>query len=154
MIQRIPDRFSDSFSNVVTVALGEYTMIFVSGLVGYPPDGPVMVTAEPFEEEAKLCMVNVENSLKKVGATLKDVVRITTYLIDAQRDYPIWNKVRKATFQDTLPASSTIGIKSLLVNARMEIDTVAMIRTSAQNKSKSKTKTKTKTKTKKKKTRG
>jgi len=148
MIQRIPDRFSDSFSNVVTVALGEYTMIFVSGLVGYPPDGPVMVTAEPFEEEAKLCMVNVENALKKVGATLKDVVRITTYLIDAERDYPTWSKVRRATFQGSLPASSTVGIKSLLVNARMEIDTVAMIKTA------SKTKTGTNKNKNKKKTRG
>lgn len=148
MIQRFPDRFSDSFSNVVTVPMGEYAMIFVSGLVGYPPDGPVMVTAEPFEEEAKLCMVNVERALKKAGATLKDVVRVTTYLIDVERDYPAWNKVRKATFQDSLPASSTIGIKALLVNARMEIDTVAMIRTTA------KAKTATKTKTRKKKTRG
>ena len=136
MIERIPDRFSDSFSNVVTVPLGGYTMIFVSGLVGYPPDGPVKVTAEPFEEEAKLCMVNVERALKNVGATLKDVVRVTTYLIDVERDYPAWNKVRKATFQGSLPASSTIGIKALLVNARMEIDTVAIIKTTKTGKKK------------------
>jgi 2-iminobutanoate/2-iminopropanoate deaminase len=127
-IQRLPDKFSDSFSNVVTVPMGDHTMIFVSGMVGYPPDGPVKVTAEPFEEEAKLCMVNVERALKRVGATLKDVVRITTYLIDVERDYPAWNKVRKATFDGALPASSTIGIKALLVNARMEIDTVAIIK--------------------------
>ena len=66
--------------------------------------------------------------MKKAGATLKDVVRVTTYLTDVERDYPAWNKVRKATFGGALPASSTIGIKALLVNARMEIDTVAVIK--------------------------
>jgi len=49
-------------------------------------------------------------------------------VIDVERDYPAWNKVRKATFHGALPASSTIGIQALLVNARMEIDTVAVIK--------------------------
>jgi 2-iminobutanoate/2-iminopropanoate deaminase len=128
MIQRIADGFSDSFSKAVVVPMGEYSLVFISGQVGHPPDGPVKVTAEPFEEEAKMCMGNVERALKKAGATLKDVVRITTYLTDVERDYPAWAQVRKATFEGALPASSTIGIKALLVNARMEIDTVALIK--------------------------
>jgi 2-iminobutanoate/2-iminopropanoate deaminase len=127
-IQRIPNPFSNSFSNAVVIPMGEYSVIYIGGQVGHPPEGPVKVTAEPFEEEAKLCMVNVERALKKAGASLKDVVRITTYLTDLE-NYPAWDKVRKATFQAALPASSTVGVKSLLVNARMEIDTVAVIKT-------------------------
>jgi len=127
-IQRIPNPFSNSFSNAVVIPMGEYSVIYIGGQVGHPPEGPVKVTAEPFEEEAKLCMVNVERALKKAGASLKDVVRITTYLTDLA-DYPAWDKVRQATFQAALPASSTVGVKSLLVNARMEIDTVAVIKT-------------------------
>ena len=128
MIERIADGFSDSFSKAVVVPMGDYSLVFISGQVGHPPEGPVKVSAEPFEEEAKMCMGNVEQALKKAGATLKDVVRITTYLTDVERDYPAWNKVRKATFQGALPASSTVGIRALLVNARMEIDTVAVIK--------------------------
>jgi len=128
MIERIADGFSDSFSKAVVVPMGDYSLVFISGQVGHPPEGPVKVSAEPFEEEAKMCMGNVERALKKAGATLKDVVRITTYLTDVERDYPAWNKVRKATFQGALPASSTVGIRALLVNARMEIDTVAVIK--------------------------
>ncbi|HTS58870.1 MAG TPA: RidA family protein [Terriglobales bacterium] len=127
-IQRIPNPFSNSFSNAVVIPMGEYSVIYIGGQVGHPPEGPVKVTAEPFEEEAKLCMVNVEKALKKAGASLKDVIRITTYLTDLE-NYPAWDKVRKATFQGALPASSTVGVKSLLVNARMEIDTVAVIKT-------------------------
>ena len=128
MIERIADGFSDSFSKAVVVPMGDYSLVFISGQVGHPPEGPVKVSAEPFEEEAKMCMGNVERALNKAGATLKDVVRITTYLTDVERDYPAWNKVRKATFQGALPASSTVGIRALLVNARMEIDTVAVIK--------------------------
>lgn len=128
MIQRIADGFSDSFSKAVVVPMGEYSLVLISGQVGHPPEGPVKVTAEPFEEEAKLCMGNVERALKKAGATLKDVVRVTVYLTDVERDYPAWAKVRKATFAGALPASSTVGIKGLLVNARMEIDTIAVVK--------------------------
>jgi len=128
MIERIADGFSDSFSKAVVVPMGDYSLVFISGQVGHPPEGPVKVSAEPFEEEAKMCMGNVERALNKAGATLKDVVRITTYLTDVERDYPAWNKIRKATFQGALPASSTVGIRALLVNARMEIDTVAVIK--------------------------
>jgi 2-iminobutanoate/2-iminopropanoate deaminase len=126
-IQRIRNAFSDSFSNAVVIPMGEYSVIYIGGQVGHPPEGPVKVTAEPFEEEAKLCMVNVERALKKAGASLKDVVRITTYLTDLA-NYPAWDRVRKATFQGALPASSTVGVQALLVNARMEIDTVAVIK--------------------------
>ena len=128
MFQRISNPFSDSFSNAVIIPMGEYTFVFIAGQVGHPPDGPVKVTADPFEEEAKLCMVNVERALKKAGASLKDVVRITTYLTDV-KDYPAWNLVRKATFQGALPASSTVCVAGLLANARMEIDTIAVIKT-------------------------
>ena len=64
MVQRIADGFSDSFSKAVVVPMGEHSLVFISGQVGHPPDGPVKVTAEPFEEEAKLCMGNVERALK------------------------------------------------------------------------------------------
>ena len=127
-VQRIPNPFTKSISNAVVVPMGEYSIIYISGQVGHPPEGPVKVTAEPFEEEAKLCMVNVERALKKAGASLKDVVRITTYLTDLA-DYPAWDKVRQATFPGALPASSTVGVQSLLVNARMEMDTIAVVKT-------------------------
>ncbi len=128
MIQRISNPFSNSFSNAVVIQIAEYSLVYIAGQVGHPPNGPVEVIAQSFEEEAKLCMVNVERALKRTGASLKDVVRITTYLTNLA-DYPVWDRVRSATFKDVLPASSTVGVKALLANARMEIDTFAVIRT-------------------------
>jgi enamine deaminase RidA (YjgF/YER057c/UK114 family) len=82
LIERIPNNFSTSFSNAVVVTMGEYSTIYISGHVGYVVGGPVKVTAETFEEEAKICYFNIEKSLQEVGATLNDVVRITAYLTE------------------------------------------------------------------------
>jgi 2-iminobutanoate/2-iminopropanoate deaminase len=128
MIRRIPNAFSNSFSNVTIVPMGEYSTIYVAGQVGHPPSGPVKVTAESFEEEAKLCFGNIRLGLEKAGASLKDVVRITAYLTNLG-DYPAYARVREETFKETLPASSTVQVAGLLVNARLEVDAIAVIKT-------------------------
>lgn len=128
MIRRIPNPFSNSFSNLTIVPMGEYSTIYVAGQVGHPAAGPVKVTAEPFEEEAKLCFGNIQLALEKAGATLKDVVRITAYLTNLD-DYPAYAKVREATFKETLPASATVQVAGLLVGAHLEVDAIAVIKT-------------------------
>jgi len=128
LIKRIPNSFSTSFSNATVVTIGDYSTIYISGHVGYVLGGPVRVTAESFEEEAKICYNNIERSLQAAGATLKDVARITAYLTDAN-DYPAYDRVRQATFQGAPPASSTVIVAGLMANARLEIDTIAVIKT-------------------------
>jgi 2-iminobutanoate/2-iminopropanoate deaminase len=127
LIERISNNFSTSFSNAVVVTMGEYSTIYISGHVGYVVGGPVKVTAETFEEEAKLCYFNIEKSLQEVGATFKDVVRITGYLTDA-KDYPVYDSVRQATFAGAPPSSSTVIVAGLLANAKLEVDAIAVIK--------------------------
>jgi 2-iminobutanoate/2-iminopropanoate deaminase len=62
-----------------------------------------------------------------VGATLKDIVRITVYLTDA-KDYPVYDKVRQETFAGAPPSSSTVIVAGLLANARLEVDAIAVIK--------------------------
>jgi enamine deaminase RidA (YjgF/YER057c/UK114 family) len=111
MIKRIPNPFSANFSNATVVPTSEYSTIYIAGQVGHPPDGPVKVTAA---------------TLEKAGASMRDVVRITAYLTNLS-DYPAYDRVRKETFPDSPPASSTVQVMGLLVNAHLEIDTVAVI---------------------------
>jgi 2-iminobutanoate/2-iminopropanoate deaminase len=116
LIERISNNFSTSFSNAVVVTIGEYSTIYISGQVGYV-----------VEEEARICYLNIKNSLEQAGATLKDIVRITAYLTDAN-DYPVYDKVRQETFAGAPPASSTVVVADLLANAKLEIDAIAVIR--------------------------
>lgn len=127
LIERIPNNFSSSFSNAVVVRMGEYSTIYISGHVGYQLGGPVTVTAESFEEEARICYLNIEKSLQEVGSTLKDVVRITAYLTDA-KDYPVYDKIRQETFAGAPPSSSTVIVAGLLANASLEVDVIAVIK--------------------------
>jgi enamine deaminase RidA (YjgF/YER057c/UK114 family) len=126
MIERFPDKFSTSFSSVTTTDLGNKLMVFVSGQVGMPPDGPPRVVAESFEEETRICYGNVALALARVGGALKDLVRINAYLTRAE-DYPTYDAVRKELLSGAPPASATVIVAALLANARLEIDAIAIV---------------------------
>jgi 2-iminobutanoate/2-iminopropanoate deaminase len=125
MFKRIPNEFIGTFSDAVVVEAGDHATIYVSGHVGNDASGKV--TAKTFEEEARLCFANVAHALEKAGAGLKDVVRITAYLTDLA-DYPTYSKARGAAFPDNPPASATVQVAGLLVNARLEVDAVAVVK--------------------------
>jgi 2-iminobutanoate/2-iminopropanoate deaminase len=126
MFSRVPNPFSTSFSDAVVVDMGEKSVIHVSGQVGNDASGKV--TARIFDDEAKLCFANVARALEKCGAGLGDVVRITAYMTDLA-DYAAYARARAAAFADNPPASATVQVAGLLVNAKLEIDAVAVVRT-------------------------
>jgi 2-iminobutanoate/2-iminopropanoate deaminase len=66
--------------------------------------------------------------LERSGAGMNDVVRITPYLTDLA-DYPVYPKARGAAFAGAAPASATVQVAGLLVNARLEIDAIAVVKT-------------------------
>jgi 2-iminobutanoate/2-iminopropanoate deaminase len=126
MFKRIPNPFISTFSDAVSIEMGDHTTIHVSGQVGNDASGKV--TAKSFEEEAAVCFANVAKVLERAGAGMKDVVRITAYLTDLA-DYPVYSKARGVAFAGTPPASATVQVAGLLANAKLEIDAVAVVKT-------------------------
>jgi 2-iminobutanoate/2-iminopropanoate deaminase len=126
MFKRVPNPFYSSFSDAVVVDMGEKSVIHVSGQVGNDASGKV--TARNFDDEAKLCLANVAKILESCGAGLKDVVRITAYMTDLA-DYAAYAKARAAAFGENKPASATVQVAGLMVNAKLEIEAVAVVRT-------------------------
>ena len=126
MFNRVPNQMIGGFSDAVVVEMGEYSTIYISGHVGNDASGKV--TTKNFAEEVDLCLANVARALERSGASLKDVVRITCYLTDLA-DYPIYSKARAASFQGNPPASATVQVAGLLVNAKIEIDAIAIVKT-------------------------
>jgi enamine deaminase RidA (YjgF/YER057c/UK114 family) len=53
-------------------------------------------------------------------------VRITAYLTDLSL-YSVYSKVRAETFGADWPASATVGVASLLLGAKLEVDAVAVV---------------------------
>lgn len=130
MIKWIPNPFSANFSDSAVVPTSEYSTIYIAGQVGNPPNGPLKVTAETFEEEARLCFDNIRRVLEKAGASMRDVVRITAYLTRLS-DLAVYHRIRNETFPDSPPASTIVQVAGLLVGARLEIDAIAAVKTSS-----------------------
>lgn len=92
------------------IAVGE--LLFVSGQVALDNNGAVVGVGD-FEAQARHVMSRIRAVVEASGASMRDVVKITTFLTDA-RNYPAFNKVRTETFPGEPPASSTVIVAGLL----------------------------------------
>lgn len=117
-----------SFSPAVSV--GE--AIYVSGQLALDADGR-LVGAGSVEAQARRIFQNIGEILRAANASLSDVVRLTCYCTDFA-DYGAYSRVRAETFAGRFPASTTVGISSLLVpGALLEVDAIAMAPTSRKS---------------------
>lgn len=110
-------------------AAGQYShaviangFIFVSGQG--PADPATGVMPDGFAAQVRQTIRNVETILKGVGAGLKDVVKVNTYLADVTRFHE-YNEIYKEFFAADPPARTTVG--SQLVGIHVEIDCVAVV---------------------------
>jgi 2-aminomuconate deaminase len=63
-------------------------------------------------EQTRAVIENVRDVLASVGATLKDVVEVTTYLVD-MKDFGGYNEVYGQFFDHSGPARTTIAVRAL-----------------------------------------
>jgi 2-iminobutanoate/2-iminopropanoate deaminase len=115
--------------DAVAQAIGPYSLavrsggfIFVSGTVGWRPDGQV---PPDFREQARQMYENVKGVLAAEGATMDHVVSTTTYLVRAA-DYPALNEVRRDYFPNDPPGSAVVVVKELVKpELLVEVEAVA-----------------------------
>ena len=100
------------------VRAGDY--IFVSGQVSKDENGNMKVGS--IEEETAGTIEAIQRIIAEEGATLKDVVRVTTYLEDT-RDFGRYNSVFKKYFEGCVIARTTIEAKAAIC-VRVEMDAV------------------------------
>jgi enamine deaminase RidA (YjgF/YER057c/UK114 family) len=95
--------------------------IFVSGQVAKDADGNMIDGT--IEEETQGTIDAIGRILAEDGATLDDVVRVTTYLQDT-RDFGRYNKVFAANFANAALARTTVEAKAV-INTKIEMDAIA-----------------------------
>jgi enamine deaminase RidA (YjgF/YER057c/UK114 family) len=99
-------------------------LLFVSGQVGSREDG----SPEPdYEAQVRLAFANLKAILLAAGSGLADVVDVTTFHTDPERQFETWLKVKGEVFpQAPYPTWTAVGV-SWLAGFDFEIKVIAKL---------------------------
>jgi 2-iminobutanoate/2-iminopropanoate deaminase len=104
------------------IRVGDF--LFVSGHVGTDASGNVAVG--DCEAQSRQVMANIRGVVEAAGGRMEDVVKITCFLTNMD-DYPAYAKVRLETWTNDPPASSTVGV-STLVRPELLVEVEAVVK--------------------------
>jgi enamine deaminase RidA (YjgF/YER057c/UK114 family) len=100
--------------------------VFVSGQVAFDANGDLVGEGD-FAAQAAQTFDNVEAALRAAGATMDDMTKITTFLVNVD-DYPAYAAERLKRFPENGPASSTVVVKALVLpELLIEIEAIAVV---------------------------
>lgn len=99
-------------------------LVFLSGQLGTLP-GKLVLNNETPEDEFRQVMENVFSTLKANGLGARNVVKCLVMLAD-MKDWPAFNKIYLEYFEEPYPARSAFGASGLALNARIELEVIAM----------------------------
>jgi 2-iminobutanoate/2-iminopropanoate deaminase len=100
-------------------------MLFASGQIPLDPGTGKIVTGE-IEDEARQVLANLAAVLEAGGSGMDRVVKATVYLTDLSL-FPRVNAIYAESFSaKPAPARVTVGVASLPLGARVEIDAIAL----------------------------
>ena len=98
--------------------------IYLSGALGTVP-GQGLVQGG-IEAETRQTMENIKASLERMGSHMDDVVKCTVFLAD-MAEWGAMNRVYTTFFTKHRPARSAVGVNGLALNARVEVECIAVI---------------------------
>ena len=107
------------------VLVGGHRTIYVSGQVAADDDGNPI--GADVGAQATAAFERIARFLAEYGASMDDVVKITTFLVDMD-DSASFSAVRARFFPRRKPASSTVAVRALSrPEFRIEIEAVAAV---------------------------
>jgi 2-iminobutanoate/2-iminopropanoate deaminase len=100
-------------------------MIFTAGQIPLDPATGKMVEGD-IKVQTRRVLENVKAILEAAGASLQDVVK-TTVFMSSLGEFQAMNEVYAEYFPANPPARSTVEVKALPRDAKVEIETVTIV---------------------------
>ena len=111
-------------------AIGPYSqavvvngLVYTSGQIGLLPNGELV--ADDVESQTHQVMKNLFYVLEAANAHFNDVIKTTIFLED-MRDFDKVNAIYAHYFGTHKPVRSTVAVRSLPKNVKIEIDCIAL----------------------------
>ncbi|HBF23714.1 MAG TPA: hypothetical protein DDW23_07865 [Planctomycetes bacterium] len=98
-------------------------LLFLSGQIGLKPD--VEGLPEGVEDQAVQVLKNLEAVLHAANSTTNKVAKVAIYLVDLG-DFSLVNEIYKDFFGEHRPARVCVGVASLPLGAKVEMDFIAL----------------------------
>ncbi|TXS96802.1 RidA family protein [Parahaliea maris] len=98
--------------------------LYLSGNLGTVP-GSMKLAEGGIQGETRQTLENIAGVLKQFGSSMDKVVKCTVFLAD-MAEWGAMNEVYK-TFFPNPPARSALGASGLALNARVEIECIAVV---------------------------
>jgi 2-iminobutanoate/2-iminopropanoate deaminase len=116
-----------SYSPAKKIDIGEYFMIYVSG-VQAPKDDSHRVVTDDVEEQTVLVFKDIAAILARAGATLDDVIKAVIYITD-MKDFDKISSIRGEYFKNSMPVSTMVQVDRMTRDgAKIEIEVTAIIK--------------------------
>lgn len=113
-------------------AIGPYSQavqsngfLFVSGQIPLVPETGQMCEGR-IGDQTHQCLKNLSAVLESVHSSLKDVVKVTIFMVDLS-DFGIVNDIYSSYFSEEFPARSTVQVAALPKGALIEIEAIACV---------------------------
>lgn len=104
-----------------------------NAIPGNVHDADGRLAAYDIQAQCRQVFANVRAVLEAAGARWEDLVDVTVFLTDMQRDFATYNRVYAEHFTDpaTAPCRTTLGITALPTPIAIELKCIAVLRSGA-----------------------
>lgn len=118
---RMPGTENLPFSSAVRAG----NLLFLSGSIGVLPGEGLKLAEGGIQGETKQTMENIRTTLDAYGSSMHHVVKCTVFLADMS-EWGAMNEVYTSYFE-VPPARSALGASGLALDARVEIECIAVV---------------------------
>lgn len=99
--------------------------LYISGQVARPFEGGAGMVGTDEYAQARQIFSRIERIVKAAGGTMEDLVKMTIYMINIDKNTEVW-RARREFFSGDFPASTLVEVSSLAKpEVLVEIESVA-----------------------------